>query len=84
MGRPNRTAPGGWGDHVLNRANARMPIFTKDQDFIAFETVLAEAVVRESHKRCQERMALSQRIQRFGDLKIRRSRSVEERDPSRS
>ena len=38
----------------------------------------------ESHKRCQERMALSQRIQRFGDLKIRRSRSVEERDPSRS
>lgn len=46
MGRPNRTAPGGWIDHVLNRANAGMPTFTKDQDFIAFETVLVEAVAR--------------------------------------
>ncbi|HQX48920.1 MAG TPA: hypothetical protein PLR25_03380, partial [Planctomycetaceae bacterium] len=26
MGRPKRTAPGGWVYHVLNRANARMPI----------------------------------------------------------
>ena len=45
---------------VLNRANARMPIFTKDEDFIAFETVLEEAVARtgtrllSSTKRCQE------------------------------
>ena len=31
---------------MLNRANARMPIFTKDEDFIAFETVLQEAVAR--------------------------------------
>lgn len=31
---------------MLNRANARMPIFTKDEDFIAFETVLEEAVAR--------------------------------------
>jgi putative transposase len=46
MGRPKRSAPDGWVYHVLNRANARMPIFTKDDDFIAFETVLQEAVVR--------------------------------------
>lgn len=46
MGRPKRSAPGGWVYHVLNRANARMPIFTKDEDFIAFESVLEEAVAR--------------------------------------
>ena len=32
--------------HVLNCANARMPIFTKDEDFAAFERVLEEAVAR--------------------------------------
>ena len=31
---------------MLNRANARMPIFTKDEDFIAFEAMLEEAVAR--------------------------------------
>ena len=31
---------------MLNRAKARLPIFTKDEDFIAFETVLQEAVAR--------------------------------------
>jgi putative transposase len=46
MGRPKRAAPGGWEYHVLNRANARMPIFIKDHDFIAFEAVLLEAVER--------------------------------------
>ena len=46
MRRPKRSAPGGWIYHVLNRGNARMPIFTKDEDFIAFETVLEEAVAR--------------------------------------
>ena len=46
MGRPKRTAPGGWVYHVLNRANARMPIFKKDEDFEAFERVLQEAVER--------------------------------------
>jgi putative transposase len=46
MGRPKRSAPGGWIYHVLNRSNARMPIFTKDEDFIAFERVLEEAVAR--------------------------------------
>jgi len=44
MGRPKRSSPGGWVYHVLNRANARMPIFTKDEDFVAFERVLEEAV----------------------------------------
>ena len=32
--------------HVLNRANARLPLFEKDEDFAAFERVLAEAVER--------------------------------------
>ena len=31
---------------MLNRSNARMPIFEKDDDFEAFERVLAEAVER--------------------------------------
>jgi putative transposase len=32
--------------HVLNRANARLRIFHKDADYVAFENVLAEAVPR--------------------------------------
>ena len=43
---PKRSNPGGWVYQVLNRANARMPIFTKDEDFAAFERVLEEAVAR--------------------------------------
>jgi putative transposase len=46
MGRPKRAAEGGLIYHVLNRANARMPIFTKDEDYEAFERVLQEAVAR--------------------------------------
>jgi len=46
MRRPKRSTAEGWIDHVLNRANARMPIFTKVEDFIAFETVLEKAVSR--------------------------------------
>jgi putative transposase len=49
MGRPRRLAPGGLVYHVLNRANARRPIFKKDEDYRAFERVL-EAV--------QERVAM--------------------------
>ncbi len=41
MGRPLRHAPGGLVFHVLNRANARQPIFKKDEDYRAFERVLA-------------------------------------------
>ena len=42
MARPLRIAPGGLVYHVLNRANARRRIFDKDDDYIAFEGVLAE------------------------------------------
>ncbi len=44
MARPIRTSPVGWVYDVLNRANKQMPIFTNDQDFIAFEPELADAV----------------------------------------
>lgn len=46
MGRPLRAAEGGYVYHVLNRANARMTIFSKDRDYQAFERVLEEAVAR--------------------------------------
>lgn len=46
MGRPNRAAAGGLIYHVLNRSNAGMTIFDKDQDYLAFEDVLAKAVER--------------------------------------
>ena len=42
MGRPLRTAPGGLIYHVINRANAHLPIFKKDEDYRAFERVLSE------------------------------------------
>ena len=48
MGRPLRAADGGWVYHVLNRANARLPIFEKPADFEAFERILAEGVERYS------------------------------------
>jgi putative transposase len=44
MGRPLRVAPGGYVYHVLNRANARLPLFHKDGDYQAFERVLLEAL----------------------------------------
>ena len=34
---------GGYAYHVLNRANARLPLFQKDGDYEAFERVLDEA-----------------------------------------
>ena len=46
MGRPKRAADGGLVYHVLNRANARMRIFDKPEDYEAFEVVLAEAIER--------------------------------------
>lgn len=46
MGRANRAAHGDVVYHVLNRANAGIPIFEKDQDYTAFERILAEAVKR--------------------------------------
>jgi len=44
MGRPHRVALGGYVYHVLNRANARLPIFRKDEDYLALECILAEAL----------------------------------------
>jgi len=46
MGRPNRTVAGGLVYHVLNRANARLPIFDKPADYEAFERILEDAVER--------------------------------------
>lgn len=44
MGRPYRTALGGYVYHMLNRANGRLPIFQKDGDYAAMERILAEAL----------------------------------------
>ncbi|MGD0383461.1 MAG: transposase [Thermoguttaceae bacterium] len=46
MGRPLRTTAGGFAYHVLNRANARMRIFDKSEDYNAFERILEDAVRR--------------------------------------
>ncbi len=46
MGRALRTVAGGFAYHVLNRANARMRIFYKPEDYEAFERILVEAVRR--------------------------------------
>ena len=46
MGRPRRAADGGLVYHVLNRANARMTIFDKPEDYDAFGRILEEAVDR--------------------------------------
>lgn len=46
MARPPRIDLGGYCYHVLNRANARYRMFKTDEDFAAFERVLAEAVQR--------------------------------------
>jgi putative transposase len=43
MGRPLRLGLGGYTYHVLNRANARLPMFQKDGDYLAFERILGEA-----------------------------------------
>ena len=43
MGRPQRANDGGMVFHALNRANARAQIFYKPEDYVAFESVLAEA-----------------------------------------
>jgi putative transposase len=47
MPRRARAIEGGLAYHVLNRANARLPLFTKEADYAAFERVLEEAFERE-------------------------------------
>lgn len=46
MGRPLRASKGGWVYHVLNRANARLPIFKRPEDYEALERFLTEGVAR--------------------------------------
>ena len=46
MPRRARQAPGGLVYHVLNRANGKLRLFKKPEDFIAFEQVLKEACER--------------------------------------
>jgi len=46
MARSRRISAGGVVYHVLNRANARLSIFSDDADYAAFEKVLGEAVQR--------------------------------------
>ena len=43
MGRPLRANAGGVIYHVLNRANGRLPLFQKDGDYEAFQSVLRQA-----------------------------------------
>ena len=43
MGRVLRTDIGEYCYHVINRANARLPIFFKEEDYTPFENVLEEA-----------------------------------------
>jgi putative transposase len=47
MPRIARVAPGGVVYHVLNRANGRLRLFKKDDDFLAFEEVMALAHERQ-------------------------------------
>ncbi|MEX0702453.1 MAG: transposase [Planctomycetales bacterium] len=44
MPRRARIAPGGYVYHVLNRTVARLAMFEKDADYLAFERILAEAL----------------------------------------
>lgn len=43
MARKPRIDVGGYPYHILNRANARLPIFFSEEDFLMFESILAEA-----------------------------------------
>ena len=43
MSRATRTDIGNYCYHVINRANARLPIFFAEKDYILFENVLEEA-----------------------------------------
>ena len=50
MGRAKRADESGGIYHMLNRANRRATIFQKDEDYHAFERILAEALDRVSLK----------------------------------
>lgn len=44
MGRSHRIDIGEYVYHVINRANARLPIFYKEKDYLLFEEILREGV----------------------------------------
>lgn len=44
MGRSPRVDVGGYTYHILNRANARLPIFFQEEDYVLFEEILREGV----------------------------------------
>jgi REP-associated tyrosine transposase len=46
MGRPPRITEPGLAYHLLNRRVMRLPLFQKDDDYLAFERVLAESLER--------------------------------------
>lgn len=46
MPRRPRIATGGLVYHILNRRAARLPLFETDTDYVAFERILEEAVIR--------------------------------------
>ena len=46
MSRIGRASVGGYVYHVLNRANARVPIFDNDKDYLTFEAILEDAVAK--------------------------------------
>ena len=46
MGRSPRITEPGLAYHVLNRRVMRLPLFLKDSDYLAFESVLAESLER--------------------------------------
>ena len=52
MSRAMRVTLGGYVYHVLNRANGRLRIFRKRDDFLAFEQVMAEAIERVDMRIC--------------------------------
>ena len=52
MSRPKRIALGGYVYHTLNRANGRLRIFRKDDDFLGFEQIMAEGAERFSMRIC--------------------------------
>ena len=46
MPRPKRADEAGGIYHALNRGNARREIFRKEDDYVAFERILAEGLER--------------------------------------
>jgi hypothetical protein len=49
MPRSRRFSPGGMVFHVLNRGVGRRVLFTKDEEFLAFERVVGETTGNKGH-----------------------------------